>query len=102
MSYVCRVPLSNCGIGHAPVQAGNALALHIDMRVNTQTVPVETWDTEPKLNVVPPNGDKAGRNGSRPKLTRPPVVPRGERPELKVLTWEARVGRLVSLSRGSR
>jgi len=92
----------DCGISHARIQGGNALALRIDMRVNTQMVPVETWDTEPKLNVMPPNGDKSGRNGSRPKLSRPLAVPRGERPELKVLTWEARVGRLVSLSRGSR
>ena len=72
------------------------------MRVNTQTVPVETWETEPKLKVVAPKGEKAGPNGSRPKISTPPAVSRWERPELKVLTWEARVGRLVSLSRGSR
>jgi hypothetical protein len=68
------------------------------MRVNTQTMPVETWDTEPDLKVV---GLNAGKNGSRP-VSKRPVIPRGERPELKVLTWEARVGRLVNLSRNSR
>jgi hypothetical protein len=68
------------------------------MRVNTQTVPVETWNAEPSLKVVDP---KAGKNGSKP-LSRRTVIPRGERPELKVLTWEARVGRLVNLSRNSR
>jgi hypothetical protein len=71
------------------------------MRVNTQTVPVETWDAEPNLKVVQPGADKAGKNASKP-VSRRPAVPRGERPELKVLTWEARVGRLVSLSRNSR
>ena len=68
------------------------------MRVNTQTVPVEAWDTEPNLKVVPPN---AGKNGTR-LVSKRPVIPRGERPELKVMTWEARVGRLVNLSRNSR
>lgn len=75
------------------------MALRIDMRVNTQTVPVESWETQPKLKVVERKGDKAGTNGSTRKMSTPPAVPRGERPELKVLTWEARVERLVSLSR---
>ena len=71
------------------------------MRVNTQTVPVETWDTEPNLKVVQAGAGKTGNNGAKP-VSRRPVVPRGERPELKVLTWEARVGCLVNLSRNSR
>jgi len=72
------------------------------MRTNTQTVPVETWETEPNLKVVARNGDKAATNGSKSKLAKTPAIVRRERPELKVLTWEARVGRLVSLSRSAR
>ncbi len=101
-AYINEFSLADSGIGHAGYLGGSALALPIDMRVNTQTVPVEPWETEPKLKVVQRNGDKAASNGSRPKMSTPTVVPRRERPELKVLTWEARVGRLVGLSRGSR
>ena len=70
------------------------------MMTNTQTVPVETWDTEPKLKVVGRNGDKAPTNRSAPKVSAPPAILSRERRELEVLGWEARAGRLVSLSRG--
>ncbi|MGD0412949.1 MAG: hypothetical protein ABSC18_14760 [Verrucomicrobiota bacterium] len=72
------------------------------MRANTQTLTVETWETEPDLKVVARNGDKTATNRPAPKLSAPPAVLRQERPELEVLGWQARVGRLVSLSRGSR
>jgi hypothetical protein len=72
------------------------------MTTNTQRVPVETWDTEPKLKVVGRNGDKPATYRSAPKMAAAPVVLRQERPELEVLGWQARVGRLVSLSRGNR
>jgi len=78
------------------------MALWKDMRTNTQTLPVQTWDTEPKLKVVERNGEKAATNRSTPKMLAPPTVFRRERPELEVLGWEARVGRLVSLSRAQR
>ena len=72
------------------------------MTTNTQRVPVETWDTEPKLEVVGRNGDKHPTNRSTPKMSAPPSLLRQERRELEVLGWEARVGRLVSLSRDRR
>lgn len=89
-------------MGHANYLASNALALWTDMKVNTQTVPVETWEAEPKLKVVGRNGEKAATNGSTRKMAVPPATLGRERPEFKVLTWEARVGRLVSLSRNHR
>jgi hypothetical protein len=67
------------------------------MRTNTQTLPVETWETKPKLQIVERNGDKT--SCLAPKAAVPPNVFRQERRELEVLGWEVRVGRLVSLSR---
>jgi hypothetical protein len=68
------------------------------MTMNAQTLPVQTWQTEPELKVVPHNGDKPGR--PTPKRAAHSTVLRRERRELEVLGWAARVGRLVSLSRG--
>jgi len=69
------------------------------MRTNTQALPVETWETEPKLKLLARNGDKTAANRSTPKVSAPPAVLRQQRRELQVLGWEARVGRLVVLSR---
>jgi hypothetical protein len=78
------------------------MAPWIDMTTNAQTLPVETWDAEPKLEVVGKNGHKAATNGSRTKMAAPTAFLRETRPELEVLGWEARVGRLVNLSRNCR
>jgi hypothetical protein len=48
------------------------------------------------------NGEKVAATRSMPKMSTPPAVLRQERRELEVLGWDARVGRLVSLSRGNR
>jgi hypothetical protein len=85
------------GIGHAALKRSSALALRIDMRTNTQTLPVETWENEPNLKVVARSGDKS--KGLAPKMAAPRAAFRRARRELEVLGWDARVVRLVGLSR---
>jgi hypothetical protein len=68
------------------------------MRTNTQTLPVETWENEPKLEVVARNGDKTNRPS--PKMAAPRASRRQTRRELEVLGWDARVIRLLNLSAG--
>jgi hypothetical protein len=68
------------------------------MRTDAQTLPVVTWETGPELKVVERNGDQSNRPVSKPVA--PPVVLNRARRELEVLGWEARVSRLISLSRG--
>jgi hypothetical protein len=66
------------------------------MRTNTQTLPVETWENEPKLEVVERNGDKTNRPA--PKKAALLTAYRLARRELEVLGWDARVVRLINLS----
>jgi hypothetical protein len=68
------------------------------MRTSTQTLPVETWENEPKLEVVERNGDKANRPS--PKMAAPRAGRRQTRRELEVLGWDARVIRLINLRGG--
>ena len=72
------------------------------MTTNTQTSPVETWDSEPKLRVVGRNGDKAPNKHSIPKMSAPSPSLFRQRRELVVLGWEARAGRLVSMTGAHR
>jgi hypothetical protein len=69
------------------------------MRTNAQAQPVETWENGPELKVMPQNGDKSNRPA--PKLFATPGRHRRARRELEVLGWNARVVRLVGLSRGN-
>jgi hypothetical protein len=68
------------------------------MRTNTQTLPVETWENEPELEVVERNGGKTNRPS--PKMAVPHAGHRQTRRELEVLGWDARVVRLFNLSGG--
>jgi hypothetical protein len=52
---------------------------------------VESWETETAIKVKARDGGNAGSNSSAAR--------RFERPELKVLTWEAREERLGTSSR---
>jgi hypothetical protein len=69
------------------------------MRTNTQTLPVGAWGNEPELKVVARNGDKQDRPA--PKVFTPPGRHRRVRREMEVLGWDARVVRLISLTRGN-
>jgi len=85
------------GTTYAKCEGGNVKTLPSDMRANTQALPVETWETEPELTVVAGNGAKV--QGNSTKGARTLIVIRGNRAEMEVLGWEARIGRLVSLAR---
>jgi hypothetical protein len=83
------------GIPDAPVKLRSVFALRIDMKSTAQESPVETWESEPELKVVEQTGAKAGTKGSKAKLAPPRVVGFRSRPELEVLSWEIRSGRLT-------
>ena len=70
------------------------------MNKTVQISPEEAWVEEPELRVVQRNGDKLGTNGSTAKAILRPNGVRRDRPELRILGWEARSERLTIVRQG--